>query len=314
MSDFRRPWAPAGGQQAAVYPKLFIVGAPRSGTTWVNTIFACHPSVITERESSLYSRIMKPLRTLGARNSAAWEKITEPRPRGAVGLHRYVSDRVLARIVADAQSRLRAGVPWTDDDAANYVIRRIIDHFFLVHGGSAKHLFVEKTPVHVFYGREILRAFAEAKILLVLRDGRDVCVSLEVRSRGAGWPAMSRSDQIQMWKQAVEAGIALREDPEFRHRTEVVRYEAMKRDPLSEITRLFAFAELPATPRLVQRIARETDFRRHRKTGRGQHNHQGVVGGWRKHFSPEDLQQFEQDAGDLLRRCGYGEGNGTRAA
>ncbi len=314
ISSFLAPWVAARGEQTASYPKLFIVGAPRSGTTWVNTIFAHHPSVITERESSLYSRIMEPLRTLGARNPAAWEKILHSKSRGPIGLHRYVSDRVLAEIVAAAQSRLTAGVRWTDEDAANFVIRRIIDHFFFAHGGSPRRLFVEKTPVHVLYGREILRAFSDAKILIVLRDGRDVCASLEIRARGADWDATSRFDQIQTWTQSVKAGIALREDPEFQDRIELVRYETLKRDPISEITRLFAFAGLPTTPRMVKRVARRTEFRRHRKTGPGRHNNKGVVGGWRDLFSEGDLRLFEQHAGDLMRRCGYGDESGTRAA
>jgi hypothetical protein len=308
MSRLPVPRSAAGSRRQPPYRKLFLVGAPRSGTTWTNTIFALHPQVMTETESLLYPRVMDLLRTHGARKPQAWMEILgsyRAHQRDVVGIHRYASERTFRRILDDARESVAACPTWTDDDAANYIIRRVIDHFFYAHGGSPKHLFVEKTPIHVNYGREILRTFREAKVIHVLRDGRDVCASLEVRATEADWAPTWRLRQIRIWKQFVEAGMDLLEDTEFRGRVELVRYEEMKHDPVGQIARLFDFAELPATPRLVRRVARQTDFRRHRKAGPGKHNNKGVVGSWRNFFSEEDLRLFDETAGNLFRRCGY---------
>jgi hypothetical protein len=85
----------------------------------------------------------------------------------------------------------------------------------------------------------------------------------------------------------------------------LVRYEDLQRAPEDEIARLFTFGGLPASPRLVRRVARQTEFRRHRKHGPGKHNNKGVVGSWREYFSPEDERLFAQTAGELFVRCGY---------
>lgn len=317
LSRLPLPPSAAGGRDQPPYRKLFVVGAPRSGTTWINTIFAQHPRVITETESLLYPRVMELLRTHGARKPQAWNEILgsyRSHRHDVVGIHRYTSERSFRKILADARESVAACPTWTDEDAANYVIRRVIDRFFYAHGGTPKHLFVEKTPIHVNYGKEILRTFREAKVLHVLRDGRDVCASLEVRARQADWAPRWRLRQIRIWKQFVEAGMDLLEDVEFRGRVELVRYEEMKRDPAGQIARLFNFADLPCTPRVAQRVARRTDFRRHRKAGPGEHNNRGVVGSWRDHFSEEDLQLFDETAGDLFRRCGYATEEISRAA
>jgi hypothetical protein len=139
----------------------------------------------------------------------------------------------------------------------------------------------------------------------VLRDGRDVCASLQVRAWEAEWAPTWRFRQIRIWKQSAEAGMDLLDAHEFEGRTALVRYEDLKRDPDHEIARLFAFAGLPRSPRLVRRVARQTEFRRHRKKGPGKHNNKGAVGGWREYFSPEDERLFAQTAGDLFVRCGY---------
>lgn len=316
-SRFGVPWSHRSGRRNVPYPKLFIVGAPRSGTTWVNTIFAHHPQVVTETESLLYPRVMEPLRTHGVRQQQGWGEVLgsyRAHRHEVVGIHRYVSERVFRRILDDAQASVAACPTWTDDDAASYVIRRVIDHFFYEHGGSSQHLFVEKTPVHVSYGREIMRTFRDAKVLHVLRDGRDVCASLEVRAREVDWAPRWRLRQIRIWKQFAEAGMDLVDDPEFRGRTQLVRYEDLKHDAAGQITRLFDFAELPHKPRVIQRIVRQTEFRRQRKKGPGKHNNRGEVGSWKDHFSAEDQQLFEQTAGDLFCRCGYGPEQAARAA
>jgi hypothetical protein len=302
------PWAADLGEETP-FPKLFIVGAPRSGTTWINTIFAHHRLVLTTAtESRLYPEVMARLRKHGAHRAQAWDEILESylsQRQQVLGIHRYVGERTFRQILKEARCRVVECPAWSDDDAANYVIRQVIDRFFYEHGGSEKHLFVEETPLHVMYGREILRAYPEAKILHVLRDGRDVCASLQARSQEADWAPRQRLHQIRIWKQSVEAGMDLLDEREFQDRTALVRYEDVKCNPVAEITRLFDFAGLPAWPHEVQQIAEETEFNRHREKDPGKHNNRDVVGGWRECFSDEDQRLFAKYAGDLFLHCGY---------
>ena len=82
--------------------------------------------------------------------------------------------------------------------------------------GVGKARWVEKTPRHIYRVGEILRHFPEGKIVLMLRDGRDVACSIRDRygSLEAG---------VARWMEDNRAGQAFWEHPNVR----VVRYEAV---------------------------------------------------------------------------------------
>ena len=151
---------------------------------------------------------------------------------------------------------------------------------------------------------EILRDFPEARVVHVLRDGRDVCVSMQMRAMGADWSPADRRTQIELWGDSVERGLrVLERHPE---RTFGLRYEDVKADPAREIARLYGFAGLPHDPERVARAARDSDFSRHTRTGDGLHLRKGVVGDWQNHFDRSDEILFDSLVGELSRRCGYG--------
>jgi hypothetical protein len=292
------------------YPMLFIVGSPRSGTTWVSSIFGHHPNTISTHESKFVDQILERLKGCDPRRPAPWKGILDmfddlQRSQSVVGLHRYVQRSVFEQIL-DLQ--LEQARRRDDGDAARATwetVRQVLDAFYLANGGRGRQLLVEKTPQHVLWGEQILREFPHARLLHVLRDGRDVCVSLESRARGAGWDLTERTRQIRLWKKCAQHGRRIVEAPEFAGRTAEIRYEQIKADPTASIARLFAFADLPCSPRRAARVARLTDFRRHRTTGEGQHNRKGVVGDWRQRFSAEDRELFRELAGDVFLHCGY---------
>ena len=311
-STFRSIWA----RVPRSYPKLFIVGAPRSGTTWINLIFANHPRVVTENESLLYPVILNTITKHGARNPETWRRLAEAYRNPVhhtVGIHRFISYRAFRRILAEMQSNLNQLPGWTDEYTADQLVRRVIDHFFYRHLGTDRHLFVEKTPAHVLYSQQILNAFPEAKILHVIRDGRDVCASLEARSKMVDWAPEDRRKQIDIWKSHVEAGLTISDDSRYADRVATVRYEDVLADPVCQVTRLFEFAGVPVESGLVERVVEQTKFRKHRNKGPGKHNNKGVAGNWRNHFSAEDERLFAELAGDLSARCGY-EMNAQRRA
>jgi hypothetical protein len=292
------------------YPKLFVVGAPRSGTTWLQNMLRCHPRVIATRESQLCSQILSHLCRTDHRLRENWRALLEIYDRRAahnptVGVHRYVTRAVYRQILDAAWECVERNPTLSDKDAAGIVIRDVLDAFFVAHAGTDRDLLVEKTPIHVLYGEYLLETFPEARLVHVLRDGRDVCVSLQMRARAAGWTPLDRAAQIQFWRRCVQQGRQLSKAARFQARVIEIRYEDLKHNPIEQTGRLLRFAGLDDSARRIRRIVHRNDFRRYRRTGRGQHNRKGVVGDWRKHFSPGDAALFQQLAGDMLEQCGY---------
>jgi len=291
---------------APPYRKIFVVGSPRSGTTWIRRLIGEHPSVVTGPESHAFPQILGPFVDLGLRGRTGWRRVLDRWWRGKrrnleSGLFTWASFGDLCRWVAAAMA-----LPGVDDVArAERVVEALFDAYFVRHGGTGAHVLLEKTPQHVFWVDRILARWPDARVIEVLRDGRDVCVSLEMRSATQRWAPSERRRQIETWVRAVERGLAFRSDPDLASRIHLLRFEAVKTAPLDEAMRLLAFLDLPASPEDTARMLDAVSIERHANKGAGRHVRRGAVGDWRTHFSPDDTRLFAELAGDVARRVGY---------
>lgn len=302
-----RPLVPRTTRDAVPrYRKLFVMGCPRSGTTWLASMLQQHPCVIATTESHAYSTVLGPFVQDRARGDAGWRRVLTRydlmahRPWG-VGLHRYVDRRTLCRFIAAA----RAHPTWSDETAALEVIRWSLDHFFAARDGTSTNVLVEKTPAHQFYADCLLRQFPEARVVEVIRDARDVCVSMEMLAQSQDWAPGSRRVQLETWLDYVRHGIALRGNPEFANRIRAVRFEELKADPAASIAGVFAFMGVDCPTDLATRIAATTDFSRYPRTGPGRPKRKGAVGDWRQHFTAADAALVRELAADILLQLGY---------
>ena len=142
---------------------VFVVGAPRSGTTWLQRLLAAHPRVATGQESHLFSEFVGP-------QLRAWRKHERAAAveRGGVGPGCYHTEEEFLGILRDYMRRLLAP---------------------LLEARGTAELFVEKTPGHALYVAEIHELLPEARFIHIIRDARDVVVSLltAAGSWGQGW-------------------------------------------------------------------------------------------------------------------------------
>ena len=136
---------------------------------------------------------------------------------------------------------------------------------------------VEKTPRNVLYIEEILAAIPDARIVIVVRDGRDVCTSLRV----PGWYWVTP----RRWVRDVKAGL------EWEHHPQVltVRYERLVASTGSELDRLEDFVST--------KIPRSISV------------HANAVGRWKRdygmHNEAVDAFYENSEALDLLGALGY---------
>ena len=75
-------------------------------------------------------------------------------------------------------------------------------------GADLSAVLIEKTPLHLYYSKTILEWWSAARVVELIRDGRDVCVSLQHKAEGGRWAPADRRDQINRWVQAVGFGAA----------------------------------------------------------------------------------------------------------
>jgi hypothetical protein len=286
------------------YSKVFVVGCPRSGTTWVARLLNGHPDTIGGRESHVYPRLWRPIAHGGSRQVRAWARIFYGLERGRVldrpaGIHHYVDRRTLGEI-----ARRSMAVEPGDRRLAGRLVREVFDTYFLAAGGTADRVLVEKTPLHVLYARELLADFPEAHLIEVRRDGRDACVSMQMRAAQERSVPADRSAQARLWVDSVRAGLALEADLAIRSRVTVVRYEDLKAEPAREIDRLYSAAGLESTPALVAEALGRADLGKF-ALGPGGMHFRGEVGSWVEHFSDDDERVFREIAGEVFEAAGY---------
>jgi hypothetical protein len=163
---------------------VFVVGCPRSGTTWVQRLLASHTRVRTGQESDVFDLYIGP-------QLQVWRRELEINSsgRGGVGLGCYFRDEEYVRILK----------------------RYALDLLEPMVGSlEAGELFVEKTPSHVLFTSEIVTLLPRARFVHVLRDARDTVASLVSASRswGATWAPSNARRATAMWIQHVRAAQA----------------------------------------------------------------------------------------------------------
>lgn len=312
------------------YSKLFIVGCPRSGTSWVTSLVASHPSVVAVPiETHAYSLVYEPFVRLPEQGLSArlksWKGILRrygPKPllmgfhssdiwRGILrnyqimnkenshGLRFLVDYAELSQLVKTAQQG--SGV---DLDQAEQVISEMFDLFFQKYGKAGQTL-LEKTPLHIRYSDRILQRFPEARVIEVIRDGRDVCASYDALAQQHAWAKVGTAGAISQWKQCIEQGQRLRENSAFSARMYSVHYESLKADPEAELQQIFEFAQLPATAQQIKDFVDAASIERIAIKGEGQYVRKGSVGDWKNRLSDEDVALCNAIAGKQLRQLGY---------
>ncbi|MFM8972191.1 MAG: sulfotransferase, partial [Actinomycetota bacterium] len=104
---------------------VLLVGAPRSGTTWLQTMLGAHPAVSTPQETDVFSRYLQPLLD-------AWDR------EAAGGPERWAARRYkgLHSVLTEAEF-VAIGTSMLDE---------IIDRAAALKAGA--HVVVEKTPSH----------------------------------------------------------------------------------------------------------------------------------------------------------------------
>jgi hypothetical protein len=170
---------------------------------------------------------------------------------------------------------------------------------------------VEQTPEASFILGAAVRAYPQATVLHILRDGRDaVCSLLEqgwlrdrregrddaglrYGSHGRSWVEPERRDEFLhasettraawAWRQYVSAA---RGAPEH---TLEIRYEELALDPPATAKRLAA--RLGAEPEPLATAVSKV--------------HGRSIGRWRRDLTPEQVEDVEREAGPLLRELGY---------
>lgn len=318
----------SGGIQA-----FFLIGRARSGTTWLRSVLNSHPEIMCWGEGRFFERSFERRDFEGL----------SPKNMPPSSLYRAILQSTLLRAWIDDSVWARGRK--TDEHLDN-LTRLAVDYFLAEQlSKTNKRIVGDKTPfVSAEIVEEISAVYPEARVIHIIRDGRDVAVSLmhhmwnNAKSEGGVYdlepeeldkrhahragtlipPADSLFTKERLIRIATdwctEVGRATRDGPTLLggNYTEV-RYEDLLERPVEETRRLLEFLGVADSSEEVARGCTErARFERHTRRKRGQEDpssrhRKGVAGDWRNVFTEEDQRTFMDVAGTLLVQLGYEE-------
>ncbi len=311
---------PSAGDESASGP-AFIIACPRSGTTWLRQALNAHPEVHCT-EKRLFGMYCDLVFDAGV-----------ARPRVRITMDRYVD--AIVPVLHGPDLRL------SPDELRGRLLKemsRVVDRALCESSG--KRVLVDKVTPYAGTAAEVAegvrRNFPGARIIHLIRDGRDVATSgvfhwlnkradverpNAVRDRrrefflhagqGGHLDAFFSEEDLgewcSQWTTALEAVDML----QGAHPTLTLRYEEMIRDMAGSLGQVCAFLGVQDSAAVVKACAEAASFEK-MSGGRAQgqdvptaHVRKGVVGDWRNYFTKRDAEVFVRLAGAQLVRLGY---------
>jgi len=197
-------------------------------------------------------------------------------------------------------------------------VKRQIRRRFEKEQGEAL-LFVEKCPRSVLRVPFIRQVFPEAKLIHIIRDGRDVACSLLPGIGGSEWRHLKPPNWeklfaeergimrcVMAWTEIVE--IALSDLSGTPHYT--LKYEHLVSEPERTAHELLRFLDLPehsAIGEFCEKIQNKTanSYQARKQVKWFQDDHQVRVGRWRENLKSDEAEAIEKMLRPLLTKLEY---------
>lgn len=259
---------------------VFLVGAPRSGTTWLQIMLARHSSISTCQETHLFSSFLSGMQD-------HWRHYENNR-RG-VGLQAAISrDRFI-----ELQRHFALSVLDSVGDTP---------------------VVLEKTPAHITVLDDIREVLPEVRFIHIIRDPRSVAASLAAAGKdwGRSWASTNALHNARRWVDNVSAGIALRGDAAAYCE---VRYEDLLKEPAAHLARIFDWIGVEVAEDFCLRVAEESRFDNIKRAGAATawdlskepkgFFRKGRADAWKDDLSRRDIAAVESVAGPWMDRLDY---------
>ena len=290
-----------------------IIGAPRSGTTLLRLMLDAHPDLAIPPETGF----LVPCAKLAGQDTVLKDTVSrEAFLQTVIGYPAEAPGWQDFQIAHDTfRAALQAIEPFT-------VAEGLRTFYQLYAARFGKSRWGDKTPLYCMHVQSIAALLPEAHFVHIIRDGRDVALSLRPM-----WFAPGRDIETLAtnWRQCVTTG--RQQGSRCRHYLEV-RYDQLVEDSRTVLTDVCAFLNLEFDERMLRyhefapARLREHQARvrpdgsvvvTHEQRLRQQHRttqppDRSRVSVWKHEMGRDEQLRFEAIAGDVLRDCGFEDG------
>ena len=310
---------------------FFVAGEMRSGTSWLRRTLSAHPEVACGQEGSFFGRGYD---------------------REGIPVYTDPVSSLTRALAVSRELKVWHELPWNlwsegYEEDLRALGRLSVDYFLSKEvARTGKRIVGDKSPQHTENLDEIHEIYPDARIIHIVRDGRDVAVSAmhhwwrlardrpdgvfdltleELEKRDAyledreGFLAAGRSifteerlaQLASRWSHRVGKGHRDGTGLYGKQYMEI-RYEDLLGDTPAVLGRILGFLGARTDGREVEYCLRASSFERASNRAQGEEDansffRKGVAGDWRDVFTRRDREIYEELAGGRLAEMGYEE-------
>jgi omega-hydroxy-beta-dihydromenaquinone-9 sulfotransferase len=286
---------------------IFVVGNSRSGTTMVSRVLGKHPRVFTLRETHFFEQLWSSADE--ERHISEDEAIPLAARLLCVQRDGYLNQGNLDRFYGEAKGLI------SSMQHEGLTPEEIFKTFLILEANrNSKVIPCDQTPHNVFYLREILDLFPEARVINLVRDPRNVLLSqkrkwkrrflgakdIPLKEAFRSWTNYHPITISKLWTASVRAAERHAHD----NRVYSLRFEDLVDDPDGAVRTICEFAGLSFDRSMLEvpQIGSSSGLDDPERRGISRER----AGNWRKGgLSPTEIFLCQKLTGALMRQHGY---------
>jgi Sulfotransferase family len=279
---------------------VWMLGSPRTGSTWLMQLFAEMPDISVIDESYI------PLHLVPIDHALVDDEYFEQGPR-ADDPHYFFAKRYLPEAFPELRSLFMRGL-----------LRQLGE----LDQSTDPRWIVVKEPNGSHASDSLMSLFPESRLLFLVRDGRDVIDSLidAMLSKDSWWQQSQGSDEprivserlafinhhAKLWlqrTQSTQRAFAATPDQQ-RHR---VGYEDLLADTMGEFSAMLDWLGMEIPPEQVRAAVEKRSFKAipDSQKGPGKRARSANPGQWKERLRPGEIELVERVMGPKLGELGY---------
>jgi omega-hydroxy-beta-dihydromenaquinone-9 sulfotransferase len=281
-------------------PPIFVVGAPRSGTTLMAHIVGRHPEVASLGESHFFEDVWARRFEIG--DLGEMKSLLRAVERALTLFGRYEfpdTQRLVEKIYKRESLISRTQIYGGGYDGLYYALLSGLAEYL------EKPRFCDDTPKHVYYLDTLLDLFPEAKVIAFVRDPRDFLSSYKNY-----WKRMEseyESNRIKtlyhpiltslLWYSSTKRILKFMSHPSVL----VVQYEQLVRSPMWQVKRICDFLGLVYSDALVQVGAHNSSYEQNQSSG----IYTSSIGRWQNRLYSHEIWWVQMINAMIMKRFDY---------
>lgn len=210
--------------------RIFLVGAPRSGTTILQSLLAAHPRITSFPETKFFHYLWA-------------DRLKSKLPDR---LYEFFYDEIGRPDLYNRSEIFRRG---STTNQIEWFIR-VLDQ---LAKEESNNIWLEKTPEHVYFVQDILHYLPDAKFIHIVRNPLDVVASMRKATldplHNAVWGGeWTIQFCVERWKSSVLVNNFFRNDSKHL----LVRYEDLLRDKVQILSQCCYFIDVAYDPEMLR--------------------------------------------------------------